>query len=141
MSLLLHLSRRAPRVKEEDHVKEEDRVKEEDHVKEEDQVKEEKVPDPQVGEKRKAVDRGEEVEVEYGREVLEELSRAFRGWVEGREWLNVRLCVSWFKSQLRWIAEPTPVSLAAILLTSRTGRPGVSGLAVGDVQIALGCAE
>jgi nuclear cap-binding protein subunit 1 len=40
--------------------------------------------DAQVGDKRKA--EGEE-------EVLEDLSRAFRGWVEGREWLNMRLAV------------------------------------------------
>jgi nuclear cap-binding protein subunit 1 len=44
----------------------------------------------QVGDKRKA--EGEE-EVECGKEVLEDLSRAFRGWVEGREWLNMRLAV------------------------------------------------
>jgi nuclear cap-binding protein subunit 1 len=48
-------------------------------------------PDAQVGEKRKA---GGEDEAECGRDVLEDLSRAFRGWVEGREWLNMRLCVS-----------------------------------------------
>jgi nuclear cap-binding protein subunit 1 len=46
--------------------------------------------DAQVGDKRKA--EGEE-EVECGKEVLEDLSRAFRGWVEGREWLNMRLAV------------------------------------------------
>ncbi len=69
VSLLLALSRRPPVVKTDDIAEE-----------------------PQVGEKRKAPD-GADVEPEYGREVLEDLNRAFQGWVEGREWMNVRLCV------------------------------------------------
>lgn len=46
--------------------------------------------DAQMGEKRKA----EENEADCGREVLEDLGRAFRTSVEGREWLNARLLVS-----------------------------------------------
>ncbi|OCF55167.1 nuclear cap-binding protein subunit 1 [Kwoniella mangroviensis CBS 10435] len=49
----------------------------------------------QVGDKRKAHDINDE-DVEYGREVLEDLSRALRGWVEGREWQNVRLGLQFF---------------------------------------------
>jgi len=51
-------------------------------------VKEEE--DAQTGEKRKAEDDGE---LDCGRDVLENLSIAYRTWVEGREWLNVRQCV------------------------------------------------
>lgn len=29
----------------------------------------------------------------YGKEIMDDLNRAFRGWVEQREWQNVRLCV------------------------------------------------
>lgn len=47
--------------------------------------------EPSTGEKRKA--EGEQ-EPECGREIVEDLSRAFRSWVEGRQWLNMRLCVS-----------------------------------------------
>jgi hypothetical protein len=47
--------------------------------------------EPATGEKRKA--EGEQ-EPECGREIVEDLSRAFRSWVEGRQWLNMRLCVS-----------------------------------------------
>lgn len=47
--------------------------------------------EPKVGEKRKA-DSSEEPDC--AREVLEDMCRAFRGWVEGREWLNMRLGVS-----------------------------------------------
>ncbi|WVR04989.1 hypothetical protein IAU60_002001 [Kwoniella sp. DSM 27419] len=47
----------------------------------------------QIGDKRKAEEEGD---VEYGREVLEDMARAFRGWVEGREWQNVRLCLQFF---------------------------------------------
>ena len=36
----------------------------------------------------------DDVAVECGREVLDDLSRAFRTWVEDRQWLNMRLCVS-----------------------------------------------
>jgi nuclear cap-binding protein subunit 1 len=46
--------------------------------------------DAQTGEKRKAEDDGE---LDCGRDVLENLSIAYRTWVEGREWLNVRQCV------------------------------------------------
>lgn len=46
--------------------------------------------DAQTGDKRKA----EDSEIECGRDVLEDLSTAFRSWVEAREWLNMRLCVS-----------------------------------------------
>jgi len=52
------------------------------------EVKEEE--DAQTGEKRKAEDDGE---LDCGRDVLENLSIAYRTWVEGREWLNVRQCV------------------------------------------------
>ncbi|WVF72372.1 hypothetical protein IAT40_007187 [Kwoniella sp. CBS 6097] len=55
---------------------------------------EEEIIDPQTGEKRKADDEGENIE--YGREILEDLARAFRGWVESREWQNVRLCLHFF---------------------------------------------
>jgi len=61
-------------------------------------VKEEE--DAQTGEKRKAEDDGE---LDCGRDVLENLSIAYRTWVEGREWLNVRQCVcsrSSFKTTL-----------------------------------------
>jgi nuclear cap-binding protein subunit 1 len=54
------------------------------------EVKEEE--DAQTGEKRKALDEGNE---DCGKEVLENLNIAFRTWVEGREWSNVRQCVSW----------------------------------------------
>ncbi|WWC85240.1 uncharacterized protein L201_000102 [Kwoniella dendrophila CBS 6074] len=49
-----------------------------------------------TGEKRKADDA--EDGSESGREVLEDLSRALRGWVEGREWQNVRLGLQFFSS-------------------------------------------
>jgi len=52
-------------------------------------VKEEE--DAQAGDKRKADDDGE---ADCGRDVLENLSIAYRTWVEGREWMNVRQCVS-----------------------------------------------
>jgi nuclear cap-binding protein subunit 1 len=52
------------------------------------EVKEEE--DTQTGEKRKAED---DSELDCGRDVLENLSIAYRTWVEGREWLNVRQCV------------------------------------------------
>jgi nuclear cap-binding protein subunit 1 len=45
----------------------------------------------QVGEKRKA-DEGETVEC--GRDVIEDLQKSLKRWVEDREWINVRLCVS-----------------------------------------------
>ncbi|AFR93047.2 nuclear cap-binding protein subunit 1 [Cryptococcus neoformans C23] len=32
----------------------------------------------------------------YGKEVMDDLNRAFRGWVEQREWQNVRLCLQFF---------------------------------------------
>jgi nuclear cap-binding protein subunit 1 len=51
------------------------------------EVKEE---DAHTGEKRKAED---DSELDCGRDVLENLSIAYRTWVEGREWLNVRQCV------------------------------------------------
>ena len=51
---------------------------------------EDNMEDAQVGDKRKA----EEKVDECGLEVLEDLSRAFRTWVEDRQWLNMRLCVS-----------------------------------------------
>lgn len=68
VSLLLHLSRGPPRSNPEDGI------------------------EPQTGEKRKAVD-GLEDDANCGREVLEDLNRAFRDWVEARQWLNARLCV------------------------------------------------
>jgi hypothetical protein len=43
------------------------------------------------GEKRKA-DRSEEPDC--AREILEDMSRQFRSWVQEREWLNMRLGVS-----------------------------------------------
>jgi nuclear cap-binding protein subunit 1 len=52
------------------------------------EVKEEE--DTQTGEKRKAED---DSELDCGKDVLENLSIAYRTWVEGREWLNVRQCV------------------------------------------------
>ncbi|KAK8870013.1 hypothetical protein IAR55_000583 [Kwoniella newhampshirensis] len=51
-------------------------------------------PEARLGDKRKAEDEAEDVDL--SREVLEDLSRAFRGWVEGREWQNVRLCLHFF---------------------------------------------
>lgn len=53
----------------------------------------------ELGRKRKAEDQGgrdggEAGVVECGREVLDDLSKAFRGWVEDRQWLNMRLTVS-----------------------------------------------
>ncbi|WVW83418.1 hypothetical protein I302_105438 [Kwoniella bestiolae CBS 10118] len=50
--------------------------------------------DAQLGDKRKADDTEEDIE--YGREVMEDLSRALRGWVEVREWQNVRLGFQFF---------------------------------------------
>lgn len=47
--------------------------------------------DAQVGEKRKA--EGDD-DVDPTRDILNDLNRAFRNWVEGREWLNMRLAVS-----------------------------------------------
>lgn len=55
------------------------------------EMKEEDDVEAQIGEKRKAE---EEAEADCGREVLEDLNIAFRSWVEGRQWLNVRQCVS-----------------------------------------------
>jgi len=46
--------------------------------------------DAEIGDKRKA----EEGMEECGLEVIEDLNRAFRTWVEDRQWLNMRLCVS-----------------------------------------------
>jgi nuclear cap-binding protein subunit 1 len=48
--------------------------------------------DAQTGEKRKAEEFRPET-VECGREILQDLSKGFTSWVEGREWLNMRLCV------------------------------------------------
>jgi hypothetical protein len=71
VSLLLQLSRR-PRPKEE----------------------EEAVDDElSLGDKRKAEEYRPET-IECGREILQDLNRGFAGWVESREWLNMRLCVS-----------------------------------------------
>ncbi|WWD15707.1 hypothetical protein CI109_100129 [Kwoniella shandongensis] len=50
--------------------------------------------DIKPGEKRKADD--EVDDVDFSKEVLEDLSRAFRGWLEGREWQNVRLSLHFF---------------------------------------------
>lgn len=55
------------------------------------ETKEEDDVEAQIGDKRKAEDEGE---ADCGREVLENLNIAFRGWVESRQWLNVRQCVS-----------------------------------------------
>lgn len=57
----------------------------------------------EVGTKRKM----EDEEVECGREVVEDLSRAFRNWVEDRQWLNMRLCVSFtLSSTLALVSTP-----------------------------------
>ncbi|WRT66889.1 uncharacterized protein IL334_003852 [Kwoniella shivajii] len=56
-------------------------------------VKTEEGVEAQLGEKRKADD---EEDIEFGREIIEDLSRALRGWVEGREWQNVRLGLQFF---------------------------------------------
>lgn len=69
----------------------------------------------QVGEKRKA-DHGEEPDC--GREVLEDMSRALRGWVEGREWLHMRLCVSYRASVDSVSVQPELTQSAAILLAA-----------------------
>ncbi|WVQ78210.1 hypothetical protein IAT38_000293 [Cryptococcus sp. DSM 104549] len=39
-------------------------------------------------------------EPQYGKEILDDLNRAFRGWVESREWQNVRICLQFFSSLL-----------------------------------------
>lgn len=54
------------------------------------EIKEEEDVEAQIGEKRRAEDEGE---ADFGREVLGNLNVAFRTWVEGRQWLNVRQCV------------------------------------------------
>ncbi|ORY25746.1 MIF4G like-domain-containing protein [Naematelia encephala] len=71
VSLLIYLSRRVPPKDDEEIVTDE----------------------TQTGEKRKAVD---EAGQECGKDVLEDLRRAFRGWVEGRQWIEVRLCLQFF---------------------------------------------
>lgn len=51
-------------------------------------------PEAKVGQKRKAENGSEEVDCSS--EILEDLVKAFKTWVQGREWLNMRLCVSDF---------------------------------------------
>lgn len=51
--------------------------------------------DAQVGDKRKA--EGDD-NADPARDILADLNRAFKGWVEGREWLNMRLAVSQYMS-------------------------------------------
>jgi nuclear cap-binding protein subunit 1 len=70
-------------------------------------VKEEE--DTQTGEKRKAEDDGE---LDCGRDVLENLSIAYRTWVEGREWLNVRQCVRYHSFLVT-----TLIGIATLLLS------------------------
>ncbi|EIW70239.1 hypothetical protein TREMEDRAFT_43823 [Tremella mesenterica DSM 1558] len=48
--------------------------------------------DVKVGEKRKASDDGPD----HGREIIQDLTQAFRIWVEGRQWLNMRLTLQFF---------------------------------------------
>lgn len=67
--------------------------------------------DPETGEKRKAVDS----EPDCGHEILEDLGRAFRSAVEGREWLSARLLVS---NPMPSKSKPS----ASVPLTPRTGR-------------------
>jgi nuclear cap-binding protein subunit 1 len=74
------------------------------------EVKEEE--DAQTGEKRKAEDDGE---LDCGKDVLENLSIAYRTWVEGREWLNVRQCVRFSPS-----FETTLTRTATLLLSPTT---------------------
>nr|XP_018264090.1 uncharacterized protein I303_03968 [Kwoniella dejecticola CBS 10117]OBR86248.1 hypothetical protein I303_03968 [Kwoniella dejecticola CBS 10117] len=64
----------------------------------------------QLGDKRKAED---EENLECGREILEDLSRALRSWVEGREWQNVRLGLQFF-SLLAPAGLVTPASLLGV---------------------------
>ena len=66
--------------------------------------------DAATGEKRKAA---EDPEVDCGREILEDLSRAFRTAVEGREWLNARLLLQ-FLSLLAPAGLVNPQSLLEV---------------------------
>lgn len=75
-------------------------------------VKEEE--DAQTGEKRKAEDDGD---LDCGKDVLENLSIAYRTWVEGREWLNVRQCVS-----LRFLPTREKANETATLFLPSTSR-------------------
>ncbi|ORX39663.1 MIF4G like-domain-containing protein [Kockovaella imperatae] len=71
--------------------------------------------DHHTGEKRKA----ESGEPEYGREVLEDLSQAFRTWVEGREWLSMRCCIQFFSLLVpaRLVSPSTLLEVYRSLLT------------------------
>jgi hypothetical protein len=93
--------------------------------------------EPKVGEKRKA-DSGEEPDC--AREILEDMSRAFRGWVEGREWLNMRLGVSQFIDSDRAGPEYSSRSVAILLALARR-RPCPYYIPDGAVQVHVGGAE
>lgn len=45
-----------------------------------------------TGQKRKAGN--DQDDVDPGKDIIDDLIRAFRSWVEGREWLHMRLTVS-----------------------------------------------
>lgn len=96
------------------------------------ETKEEDDVEAQIGEKRKAEDEGE---ADCGKEVLESLNIAFRGWVESRQWLNVRQCVS---SDPRY-RSPSACSnrIASFLLAPLTCWLGHGHLAVGVVQVPV----
>lgn len=61
--------------------------------------------DAQVGDKRKAGN--DQDEVDPGKDVIEDLIRAFRSWVEGREWLHMRLTVGWLSIISRCVISQT----------------------------------
>lgn len=89
--------------------------------------------DAQVGEKRKA--EGDD-DVDPTRDILNDLNRAFRNWVEGREWLNMRLAVSLTFARDN---ESELTSVAPVLLSSVPRRAGNRYFPARAVQVALDC--
>ncbi|ODN84817.1 hypothetical protein L202_00685 [Cryptococcus amylolentus CBS 6039] len=68
-------------------------------------------------EENKSIDEDKtSAEPAYGKEILDDLNRAFRGWVEAREWQNVRLCLQFF-SLLLPAQLVTPSSLLSVYST------------------------
>ncbi|WVQ71472.1 hypothetical protein IAR50_001010 [Cryptococcus sp. DSM 104548] len=75
-------------------------------------------PPVKTEEEGKPIDVEEKPQLEpaYEKEILDDLNRAFRGWVEAREWQNVRLCLQFF-SLLLPAQLVTPASLLAVYST------------------------
>ncbi|WVN89018.1 uncharacterized protein L203_104234 [Cryptococcus depauperatus CBS 7841] len=79
---------------------------------------------PELSDEKKEDDDGKEKDDKpqavddplHGKEVLDDLNRAFRGWVEGREWQNVRLCLQFF-SHLVTVRLATSTSLLNVYET------------------------